>query len=313
MSVPKQALEQLERAEKALEQDTSSEDQIAEAIEEVQNDHDNLSDQPQIDVSDLQNQLELERQRTASLKGRIDSQLKNANSENKELRSQLEAMQSQIEEVKKSNSKPGFKRNLSDDEISQVGEEVLELQSRVIRGTLEEELENGSIKELVNNLVSQSLAARRKNNTQQRRQRSQVDPNFWTTVDKHYPNASQINNSDQGWFNFLNLYDSKSGLQNRDIGTKAIKEGDVLTLVELMKQYKPLIDQSGKPAVKVAARPEKSGSSIPKQKEEEPSFSHAEVKKFYDDVTRNRFRGSESERVEMENKIMAAAQAGRIY
>ena len=323
MSIPKQAMEQLEKAEAALEEamnpkDTSPVEKIVE-IEEG-NDESLLSQDessaeevsPQINEA-LERELELEKQRNASLKGRIDSQLKQANSENKELKSQLEEMRSQIEELSNTNKVPGSKRHISEKEAEELGEDVLNLQERVIKGTLEEELESGKIKELVNSLVEQSINSRTKVNTQQK---SGVDLNaFWQTVEKYYPGARDINISDTGWHSFLNLYDSKSGLKNRDVGANAINNADVASLVDLLETYKPLGSVSVNKA-KVSPKPETSGNAKAVNKQEvKPQFTQAGVELFFKDLADGKFKGKKgkAEAEKIEAQIMEAAQAGRIY
>ena len=323
MSIPKQAMEQLEKAEAALEEamnpkDTSPVEKIVE-IEEG-NDESLLSQDessaeevsPQINEA-LERELELEKQRNASLKGRIDSQLKQANSENKELKSQLEEMRSQIEELSNTNKVPGAKRHISEKEAEELGEDVLNLQERVIKGTLEEELESGKIKELVNSLVEQSINSRTKVNTQQK---SGVDLNaFWQTVEKYYPGARDINSSDTGWHSFLNLYDSKSGLKNRDVGANAINNAAVASLVDLLETYKPLGSVSVNKA-KVSPKPETSGNAKAVNKQEvKPQFTQAGVELFFKDLADGKFKGKKgkAEAEKIEAQIMEAAQAGRIY
>jgi len=320
MSVPKQAVEQLEQVEKALEESQANEVQedtyqndTTQIANEVHNDEElseqqGLVSQTSPMIEGLQKELELERQRTASLKGRIESQLKETHSENKELKSQISEMMSQLEELKQVNRTPGFKRKLSEEEINDVGEEVLELQDRVIKGTIEEELENGSIKELVQSLVDKSVAAR------EEKIKPSVDKSwFWSNVENFYPGAKAINQSDAGWHSFLERYDSVSGLQYRQVGNKAIEEGDIPALVDLFKAYKPIVAQEQEPAIPApAAKPENVSARMSVENETPPVFTQAEVKKFYADRARGNFKGNQQEWKKLESEIMDAAQEGRI-
>lgn len=326
MSVPKQAMKQLEEVEKALDaiqeegvsqdiavEDTYPSEETAPVANEVHNDQElseqqGLSSEASPANEDLQKELELERQRTASLKGRIDSQLRQANQENKDLKTKMEQMMQKFDEMEQASKEPGFKRNLTPEEIDNVGEEVLELQDRVIKGTIEEELEKGSIKELVSKLVDQSVAAR------QQQMKPQVDKSwFWSNVNNYYPNAKQINDTDPGWFTFLERYDSVSGLQYREVGNKAIESGDIPALVDLFKTYKPLVVQPEVSEIPVpTVKPESTSVTIPQEVEPEAVFTQAEVKKFFADKARGKFKGSQSDYKDMEEKIMDAAQAGRI-
>ncbi|QDP63513.1 MAG: hypothetical protein GOVbin4551_5 [Prokaryotic dsDNA virus sp.] len=319
MTVPKQALAQLETVEKALEEtqnvipeDTSMPVDETPTIESnVANvaDGQGLNSETSPVIEELQKSLELEKQRTASLKGRIDSQLKQTNSENKELKNKLNEMMTQFKEMKKANSTPGFKRNLSEEEIQDVGEDVLKLQERVIKGTLEEELENGSIKELVEGLVKQSLSA------EQKQIKPSIDQNwFWSQVDKFYPGAKDINTSDNNWFLFLEKFDSISGQQYREVGNNAIQNGDVPALVDLLTLYKPLPKVEAVHTEEMPLHPETtaSASGINKQTKPEKVFTQAEVSKFYQDKVTGGFKGSNKEWLKLEEEIMEAAASGRI-
>lgn len=314
MSVPKQALEQLEKAEAALKK---QEPAPAETVvqEEVGNDvlsspnEDTQEVSPQIDTEALQRELELERQRNASLKGRVESQLKTANNKNKELSDQLESMQSKIDELSKQNKVPGSKRHITEEEAEELGEEVLDIQSRVIKGTLEEELESGKIEEMVKSILEKNM------NVQQAKQGPNVDMvSFWNNVESFYPGAKDINSNDKGWFAFLDLYDKNSGLKNRDVGASAINNGDVASLVDLLRNYKP-IGSSSVDQKQVTVKPETTAHARQTVEPKAPTFTKEGVKLFYQDIIDGKFKGKkgkqESEKIE--RQIMEAAQAGRIY
>ena len=313
MSVPKQALEQLEKAEAQLKELQNT----TQVVEEAKGNDEALSSQneetkevsPQINIEALQQDLDLERQRNASLKGRIDSQLKQANSENKELKDSLAEMKSQLEELKNVNKVPGSKRHISEQEAEELGDDVLDIQSRVIKGTLEEELESGKIKEYVNELINKSLK------TQQENQVPVIDTNsFWNNVEQYYPGAKSLNSTDTGWFSFLELYDTNSGLKNRDVGANAINNGDVATLVDLLKAYKPIGSVSVNEA-SVTTKPETTAHAKQIEQPEEPRFTKKGVQLFYKDLADGRFKGKKGreEAEKIEAQIMEAAQAGSIY
>lgn len=313
MSVPKQALEQLEKAEAQLKELQNT----TQVVEEAKGNDEALSSQneetkevsPQINIEALQQDLDLERQRNASLKGRIDSQLKQANSENKELKDSLAEMKSQLEELKNVNKVPGSKRHISEQEAEELGDDVLDIQSRVIKGTLEEELESGKIKEYVNELINKSLK------TQQENQVPVIDTNsFWNNVEQYYPGAKSLNSTDTGWFSFLELYDTNSGLKNRDVGANAINNGDVATLVDLLKAYKPIGSVSVNEA-SVTTKPETTAHAKQIEQPEEPRFTKKGVQLFYKDLADGRFKGKKGreEAEKIEAQIMEAAKTGRIF
>ena len=316
MSVPEAVLKQAAEAEKALDDFVAQNEEQPSGEADAEQPTDIAADklgQPagkaeaSPETQALQRKLELEQQRTASLKGRIDSQLAQANGENKELKAKLASMEEKLDKLSKANAVPGPRRYITEEEASDLGDEVLGVQERIIKGTLEEELDSGTIKDMVDGLVKQSLAA----------QQVQAPPVsistelFWNTVERYYPNAEAMNDGEQGWHDFLELHDPISGLKNRDLGQQAIGNGDVATLVDLLQAYKPLqghVAGERKPSLK----PERTGAEPVVMEPVKPEWKKSEVERFYDDVARNKFRGTKEEAVVIENEIMEAAQDGRI-
>lgn len=300
----------LDEAQRAIEEQSSVETPEAEA--EVT---DKLSGQPEETETALpdanqalQRELDLERQRTASLKGRIDSQLAQANGENKELKAQLAAMQERLDEMAKASAVPGPRRHISEEEANDLGEDVLGVQERIIKGTLEEELESGTVKEFVQGLIDQSIVA-------QQQQKANPEPVneelYWAAVERYYPDAKAVNDSDQEWFKFLSLHDQASGKKNREVGIAAIDEGDVVAMVDLLTSFKPL-QANAEGNRNVAVKPERTGADQIVQPGQESEWTEAEVAAFYADVQRGKFRGTKAEAIAMEDDIMKAAQEGRI-
>jgi hypothetical protein len=322
MAVPEAVKRQAEEADKALEafanakkehsdQPAAAEAPVKEDMEETQP---GQKEEPEAatqtdEVMALRQELDLERQRNRTLQGRIDSQLSKANSENKELKATVEAMEAKLEEMSKANAVPGSRRLLSEDEINDLGEDVLGMQERIIKGTLEEELESGKIKEVVNNLIEQSMKVQREQVSESGT--SEVNERlFWQAVERYYPGAEKLNSSDSGWFAFLDMHDPETGLKNRELGNRAFATGDFIGLADLMKTYKPeghVVSQPPKAQVK----PERTGSQ-PIVTEAKKTWKHSEVQKFFEDVARKRFSGSREEAEAIERDIMEAAQEGRI-
>lgn len=325
--VPEAVKQQAEEAEKALDdfekaKAEQSPETEAPVVATQENMKDELQDQPVAepeatpsDPTDLTEaltaELELEKQRSRTLQGRIDSQLAKANEENKELKTMMAKMSEDMEKLKTESQLPGPKRHLSKEEAAEMGDEVLGMQERIIKGTLEEELEQGQIKKFIEDLFAKSKAAQEAV-PDSSAQAAMVDENlFWGALEHYYPGGREMNNSDQGWFDFLDAFDTQSGLRNRDIGAHAFANGDVTMLVDLMKAYKPaghVEKSSAKPTIK----PERSGAAPVIGNPQKPEFTKAEVESFYDDVARNKFKGTKEEALALENQIMEAAQDGRI-
>jgi len=328
--VPEAVRKQAEEADKALDtliqvQDESAEQPVnpetAEAIQanmETQPGRQPAQDEAiqaesttiEVDPAQaLQNELDLERQRNRTLQGRIDSQLAKAHGENRELKTQVKDLEGRMDELAKADRPPGYLRHITEEEAEGLGDDVLDIQNRIIKGTLEEALEDGDLKDYVNDLVQQSMEAQ----VVDRAPAPVNEDLFWQSVERHYPGARQINESDQNWFGFLGQHDPDSGLKNRDVGVQAIDTSDVVSLVDLLNRYRPIQqDQHVVEPKPVAVKPERGGAQQIETSPAKPSFTRSNVERFYNDVARNRFPGTKEEATALETEIMEAAQEGRI-
>jgi hypothetical protein len=131
-----------------------------------------------------------------------------------------------------------------------------------------------------------------------------------------------MNKSDALWHSFLNEADPVSGLTYRDIGTKAIRDGNVKRMVNLISIFRQVYDgaadgntgNTDKGTVPVpVAKPV--GSRRPTQAPPAPvpkTYKESEVQKFYADVTRGAYKGREKEAEALEAEYDLALNEGRI-
>ena len=111
-----------------------------------------------------------------------------------------------------------FSNNL--DEVDDYGKDVLEMQSRMARGVVEEEV-GKHIPSLIKRLEILERGANQSS-----------DDAFWSTVETQVPGARAMNDADPLWHDFLNRAD-QFGMFYRDIGQNAIEIGNVTQLVNL--------------------------------------------------------------------------------
>jgi len=284
-----------------------SDQSIAAAAEEIINESND-------DLISLQEQLNRERQLRKTLEGRIRSQLKPANEEIRSLRSQLAETQERIQKIEAESKKPGAQRFLNEEEIESLGD-VLEVNTRMVKGILEEALEAGEIKAHIESLVQKS--------TEIREEQDPVGPadDFWPLVDQYCPGSREINRrSDPKWIEFLDQYNTQTGILNRELAETAMQYNDPAALADLFFDFKRKNGDIGGDSTKQnnrpAPRPE-SGNQQSMSVNQAPNvpekFSQAQVKAFYNDLARGRFRGREAEAKAIEERIMVAAETGRIY
>jgi len=261
----------------------------------------------------LQEQLDRERQLRRTIEGRLKTQLGPANKEVRTLRKKLAELEESIKQAEKKGKPPGAERFLTEEERAELGEDVLDLNSRMMDGKLAELLEGDGVKNIVAELLQKSMQANQ-----------EVAPtgpsdDFWPLVDQYCPGARALNQSgDPAWITFLDLFDTTTGRKNRDIAEEAMDVDDPITLAELFASFMRSngIVHSETNKVSPTVKPESGGREKPLPLTPEAGvvepWTQAEVSAFYTDVSKGKFRGRQAEFDKLEAEIMAAAAAGKI-
>jgi len=141
---------------------------------------------------------------------------------------------------------------------------------------------------------------------------------FWDRVEREIPGASDIDQNDPLWAEFLEKADETSGLTYRDIGARAIAQGDVHRVAGLMRRYlteaaggvdpiKPTVLQ--KPSQSPVSVSSSAGGSNAVAR---GSIRMSDITTFYSEVARGRYSGREAERASKEAEIERAVSEGRV-
>ena len=266
-----------------------------------------------VDVDQLQRQLDYEKHRNDSLQGRLDSQLRPLNDTVRDLRSHISDLESRLEkrETDTKNAVPAHLRHLSPGELENLDKDSVELQSRVARGVVEDALstsERDSTERLQQ--VDQRIVAL------EAQKQAQTTSDFWGKVEKVVPGANTVNDSDPRWGTFLDTVDPLSGRSRREIGEVALSIGDVKRVAYLMQDFNK--DVAGvAPAAPgpapVVRRPEpvRATPAAPAATAA-PVIRHSQIRRFYDDLARGKFRGKEEQADRLEAAIINAVEDGRV-
>lgn len=264
-------------------------------------------------ADELKKQLAYEKHRNDSLQGRLESQLRPLNDLVRELRTKvafLEGRASTAPSKPAEPAGPSYLRHLKPEEVENIGKDVVDVQSRIARGEAEAVVEGlGADIEERRRATEARLAA-----LEQERQES-MGRDLWAKVEQHFPGATQIND-DPRWADFLDSNDPFSGRVRREFGEVAVRQGDIGRIVGLMKEFKaslgePVVPPTVKPDVVKAASSAAPGTarSVGSPK---PMIRESQIKKFYDDWTRGKFRGKDDEARKIEASITAAVEDGRV-
>lgn len=276
--------------------------------------------QPTDELAVLRKEVDRERQLRKTLEGRLRSQLGPANEEIRRLREDLAEAQENIEKIRQQSQKPGAERYLSDEEREELGE-VLDVNTRMVKGLIEEAAESGGVfGKKIDELVAKSDRAVEAQRT------SGPSGDFWLLVDQYSPGSRKLNrDSDPRWLDFLDGFDRRSGVLNYDLAKQAMANDDPIALADLFDEFKRQYGIANAPAPEVPAgerseqvvHPERVAAGDEKKPKEKPKaekrmWTKAAIHAFYSDYGKGKFKGREKYAAEIEAEIEAAASEGRI-
>lgn len=292
--VPDSVKEQVAKARLAVHGEMKTEEQKPVVVEPTAPSPEN--NQPIRSQSAVERELALERQRVKSMKGRVASQTKQLSEKNKQLQAELDALKAGKPAGEVSNSSAKY---LKEEEVEELGEDVLDIQARITKGVVEGEIAQelsdlkATIKELQTQVANGNGAS--------------VDSGeFWNGVERFYPNAGEINDNDPDFKTFLESYDPSTGTKNYQIGKDAIDNNDVVQMVELLEMYKPLNGND------VYFKPENASRAPVILDNRKKVWSAGEINEFYNSVTQGKFGGSKEQLTATRVEIRNAVSEGRV-
>lgn len=286
-------------------------------------------------IESLRAKLNRERQLRRTLEGRLKSQLKPANEENKRLKKQLDALQAEVEAIRASSKPSGAERLLTDQEKETLGEDVIDINQRIVNGILEESLEsNGKLTkaiqeraeelvreklELLDGLTHQDTDLDDDASLFEEPSLEDLSLNFWDVVDQYVPNASKINaSSDPRWIEFLGVMNRKAGITNGELARSYYDNNDPEGMAGLFRAFKRVynIGEDFTVETEKPSHPETVQTGSDRASDaggSEPEYwTEREMIAFYSDLQRGKFKGREAEARAIEARINDAVRNGRI-
>lgn len=199
---------------------------------------------------------------------------------------------------------PAHARYLEEEELGEYGEDILDMQGRMAKGVAEGVIES-RLQPLLNRIdYLESMVL------------SNSSQGFWSQVEQEIPGARQINDNDQGWFEFLETVEPHSGVQYKELGERAYNENNVSRMVTILQAYgagsqdAPAKKKKKSPPVKPGKVA--SSKSVSSKGAAKPMFKESEVEQFYDDKARGKYRGRDELADAREKAIDEAFDEGRI-
>ncbi len=255
------------------------------------------------------------------LQGKYNAEVPRLHQEVKALRAELEQL-AKAKEEPEPEQKPQQKSLLSDEDIEDYGEDLIDVIKRAAKEELLPELdrlreENRMLKEQVST-VSTSLVE------------SERDK-LVRVLTEQVPNWEEINTNDD-FLQWLNEQDAFSGARRHDMLLQAFEENDAARVVAFFKGFikenkafdrtseagrTPAESNRGQPKVDMESlvapgKPSGGEATTSSAQENERVWTQSDIAAFYSAVRRGAYRGKESEKRAIEQQIIKAANEGRV-
>jgi hypothetical protein len=332
MSIPKQVQKQSEEVQELYKQingepeeaQANAEATPVEAVNDVAEPTTSDSVEEQAPQSEPQEQVESDdqepkqddwQQKYRSLQGMYNADVPRLNAENRDLSSrvsQLEGLLSSMQEPAQQASAVAEKL-ITDDDVKEYGDSIA-----VMRKAAREE-------------VSQEIAQLRQQLGQlqgvlpqvqqvQTQQKKSAEQTFWSTIANEVPNWNDINN-DADFQSWLLAVDPLTGINRQTYLEDAQKQLDANRVVSFFRTWEgetgktntAQVDRSAQQSqLQKQVAPGRSRNNGAKPSGQARTYTQEDIKNFYVDVRKGKFKGRDDERGRIERDIFAAQQEGRI-
>jgi hypothetical protein len=253
------------------------------------------------------------------------------NAEVPKLQGQLRETLAEIERLKATAPEPAREPTTttpaSPKDIETFGADLAEFVQRIANDVARSYLSNisGHIAELRGEIVS----LRGETGTTVAKQQKTEQELCLQRLGQLVPDYQQID-VQPGFHAWLAEEEGFTGIQRQALLNQALQNSDANRLAQIFNAYKAVSGQQApmqqtpqpQPPAPNPARAElerqvspgrsPQSSPTPPTEPQQLSFTHAQVKRFYDDVSRGHYRGRESEQANIEAQINAAAAKGMI-
>lgn len=332
MSIPKQVQKQSEEVQELYKQingepeeaQANAEATPVEAVDDVAEPTTSDSVEEQAPQSEPQEQVESGdqepkqddwQQKYRSLQGMYNADVPRLNAENRDLASrvsQLEGLLSTMQEP--AQQAPAVAEKLiTDDDVKEYGDSIA-----VMRKAAREEVaqEIAQLRQQVGQLQG-VLPQVQQVQTQQKKSAEQT---FWSTIANEVPNWNDINN-DPDFQSWLLAVDPLTGINRQTYLEDAQKQLDANRVVSFFRTWEgetgktntAQVDRSAQQSqLQKQVAPGRSRNNGAKPSGQARTYTQEDIKNFYVDVRKGKFKGRDDERGRIERDIFAAQQEGRI-
>ena len=245
---------------------------------------------------ELAKQLETEKQRSSTFKGRLDSQVPTLQAQLKTAADEKAALEAKLN----AKVEAGVLTSLTDEERRLVGDGLLEVTSKIAREIATQEID-GKLKPL--NERTEVIAR-------------QHEAQYFATLDELVPNW-EIQNDDPEFNDWLKQLDPASQRTRLDLLKRAEAGRQGYRVAEIFRAYNEEREIGARdqppPAKQPSIDPRSGGGEqLPAGEPDVKLWKRSEISKFYADRKSGVYRGREAEARKIESDILAASREGRI-
>jgi len=318
MAMPKQVeqqlkeVEELERALTAQPEAASDEPQQSDPVAEAQPAQEQPTEpvaEPVVEAKPVEDW----EQKYRSLQGHFNAEVPRLHQQNKELASQLQAMQQQIADIQKPKQQPTDDRLVTDEDVSQYGADLIDLQRRVTREV---------VREFVNPL-KEELAQRDAKINQLETMLGKTGGDvatlsFEQRLERAIPDFPQLN-ADPKWIAWLDAVDDYTGEPRRAYAEYIYNQGNVDKLKQIVGFYKKATGQQAQDQQRQQRKTElerqtqptrtASASSVPAG---ERIYTEAEFNRLWNKVRELYAKGQNDEANQLDIELTQATMQGRV-
>lgn len=216
------------------------------------------------------------------------------------LKGQLKAVADRVQVLTAKESAPATdKPAVNPKDIENFGQEMMEMVQRYVTGVATQlESRLGRIESQLGSVEQQTAATR--------------EEQFYTLLTKLVPNWRAVN-ADDKWLLWLGVRDDVYGLPRQAALDNAFKNGNAQQVANVFNAFinsAPTVKPA--PSLESQIAPESAGNPVTPAAASKPILSEKAITSFYNDMSRGKYAGRETESSAIEEQINLAVAEGRV-
>ena len=275
-----------------------------------------ISEAEEHSTSDSKEDKESWEHKYKTLQGMYNSDVPRLNAQNRDLTSrvaQLEQLLSTVKDEPAQKTPVQTAKLITDDDVKEYGDSIA-VMKKAAREEVSQEI--AQLKQQLGQLQG-VLPQVQQVQAQQKKSGEQI---FWTTISNEVPNWNEIN-SNEDFKSWLLEIDPLTGISRQTYLEDAQKQLDANRVIQFFRTWEGAngktdtaqVDRSAQQSqLQKQVSPGKSRNNGVKPSGQAKTYTQKDIKEFFADVRKGKYKGRDDERGRIERDIFAAQQEGRI-